>query len=80
MKVPGSLGIQSPGCRNDRGGAKRHPDRLYCAGELTLHWKKIINQFVQEQEKTKQKVNLKQTNLFFFGLTRLVKVDGNLLT
>ena len=68
ITLPGSMGIQNPGCRSDSGGAKKHPDRLYCAGELTLHWKKIINQFVQEQEKTKQKSEFETNELVLLWL------------
>jgi uncharacterized protein (DUF1800 family) len=68
ITLPGSLGIQSPGCRSDSGGAQRHPDKLYCVGELTLHWKKIINQFVQEERKAKQKSEFETNELVLLWL------------
>ena len=67
--LPGSLGIQSPGCRSDSEGAKKHPDRLYCAGELTLHWKKIVNKFVQKQGKTRQKSEFGTNELVLLWLS-----------
>jgi hypothetical protein len=39
----------------------RHPERLYCAGELTLEWKKLTNQLKLEQAHSTQK-NLFETN------------------
>jgi uncharacterized protein (DUF1800 family) len=59
--LPGSLGVQSPGCSNDDGGRARHPDRLYCAGELTLDWKKLSKELVQSQTHITRK-SLFETN------------------
>ena len=56
--MPGSLGAQSPGCQSDKGGKKRHPDRLYCAGQLKLDWKKLSSRITQQLS------NLEQTSLF----------------
>ncbi len=42
ISIPGSAGIQSPGCGSDGGGgAKRHPDRLYCRGDVTYDWQAL---------------------------------------
>ena len=59
--LPGSFGIQTPGCSNDNDGRTRHPDRLYCAGELTLAWKKLTNQLTKEQAYSAEK-SLFETN------------------
>lgn len=41
ISFPGAAGTQFPGCNNDKDGAKRHPDRLYCAGTTTLDWTQL---------------------------------------
>lgn len=41
VSFPGTAGTQFPGCNSDKEGAKRHPDRLYCAGTTTLDWSEL---------------------------------------
>ena len=45
--IPGYLGVQSPGCKSDKAGKERHPDRLYCAGQLKLDWTELSDQITR---------------------------------
>lgn len=47
---PGVAGSQLPGCGNDKEGAKRHPDRLYCAGTTTLDWQELTRLASQQNQ------------------------------
>ena len=66
--IPGYLGVQSPGCQSDKGGKKRHPDRLYCAGQLKLDWKKLSSRVTQEQEIIEQKSQFETNELVLLWL------------
>ncbi|NVK02174.1 MAG: hypothetical protein HWE12_11575, partial [Oceanospirillaceae bacterium] len=47
---PGTAGMQTPGCGSDREGAKRHPDRLYCAGTTQLDWQALTRLAMQQNQ------------------------------
>lgn len=47
---PGTAGVQTPGCGSDREGAKRHPDRLYCAGTTQLDWQALTRLAMQQNQ------------------------------
>ena len=66
--IPGYLGVQSPGCQSNKGGKKRHPDRLYCAGQLKLDWKKLSGRVTQEQENIEQRSQFETNKLVLLWL------------
>jgi len=51
QSFPGAAGTQFPGCNGDKDGAKRHPDRLYCAGTTTLDWAELTRLASQQNQK-----------------------------
>lgn len=66
--IPGYMGVQSPGCQSDRGGKKRHPDRLYCAGQLKLDWTKLSDQITKEQVNIEPKRQFETNELVLLWL------------
>ncbi|HSG03633.1 MAG TPA: DUF1800 family protein [Marinobacterium sp.] len=50
QSFPGAAGTQFPGCSSDKEGAKRHPDRLYCAGTTTLDWEELTRLVNQQSQ------------------------------
>jgi hypothetical protein len=66
--IPGYLGVQSPGCQSDKGGKKRHPDRLYCAGQLKLDWAKLGRQVARERSNVEQQSQFETNELVLLWL------------
>ena len=67
--IPGYLGVQSPGCKSDDGGKKRHPDRLYCVGQLKLDWTKLSSRIARERSNIGQKSQFETNELVLLWLT-----------
>ena len=51
LTIPGAMGRQSPGCRGDADGKTRHPDRLYCSGNLRFDLNEIRAAVAKNDEK-----------------------------